>query len=109
MQILADEDRLGVSVGRNYRNKVPKRGAQLSNVRGGITSGRYKVIQTSDKGVQTVLDARERGVCSGGRWRCGNGFEAMCPRVARHSISHFSKRVCWDSSCSHEDQDDAMR
>ncbi|KAH6934536.1 hypothetical protein HPB50_025240 [Hyalomma asiaticum] len=31
---------------------------------------RYKVIETSDKGVQTVLDARERGVCSdtGGAW-----------------------------------------
>lgn len=40
MQILADEDRLGVSVGRNYRSKVVKRGAQLSNVRGGIMSGR---------------------------------------------------------------------
>lgn len=40
MQILADEDRLGVSVGRNYRSKVVKRGAQLSNVRSGIMSGR---------------------------------------------------------------------
>ncbi|KAH7976227.1 hypothetical protein HPB52_010181 [Rhipicephalus sanguineus] len=46
---------------------------------------RYKAIEAPDKGVQTVLDARERRVCSGGRWRCGNGVEAMCPRVVRHS------------------------
>ncbi|KAL1473010.1 hypothetical protein MTO96_038997 [Rhipicephalus appendiculatus] len=41
MQILVDEDRLGVSVGRNYTSKVLKGGAQLSNVRGGIMSGRW--------------------------------------------------------------------
>ncbi|KAH7951143.1 hypothetical protein HPB52_005041 [Rhipicephalus sanguineus] len=70
---------------------------------------RYKAIEAPDKGVQTVLDARERRVSSGGRWRCGNGVEAMCPRVVRHSVSHFSECVYWDISCSHENRDHALR
>ncbi|KAL1415422.1 hypothetical protein MTO96_029352 [Rhipicephalus appendiculatus] len=70
---------------------------------------RYKVIKAPDKGVQTILDAPERRVCSGGRWRCGNGVEAMCPRVVRHSVSHFSECVYRDISCSHEDRDHALR
>ncbi|KAH8028077.1 hypothetical protein HPB51_012663 [Rhipicephalus microplus] len=70
---------------------------------------RYKVIEAPDKGVQTVLDARERRICSGGRWRRGNGVEDMCPRVVRHSVSHFSECVYWDISCSYEDRDHALR
>ncbi|KAH8033738.1 hypothetical protein HPB51_015770 [Rhipicephalus microplus] len=70
---------------------------------------RYKVIEAPDKGVQTVLDDRERRVCSGGRWRCGNGIEAMCPRAVRHSVSHFSECVYWNISCSYEDRDHALR
>ncbi|KAL1414000.1 hypothetical protein MTO96_030799 [Rhipicephalus appendiculatus] len=38
MQVMADEDRLRVSVSRNYRSKVPKRGVQLPNFQPPLTS-----------------------------------------------------------------------
>ncbi|KAH7983478.1 hypothetical protein HPB52_012301 [Rhipicephalus sanguineus] len=59
---------------------------------------RYKVIETSEKGVQMVIDASKRRVFSSGQWRCGMG-----PRVGRHSISHFCERVEWDITCSRKD------
>ncbi|KAH7969214.1 hypothetical protein HPB52_015914 [Rhipicephalus sanguineus] len=43
---------------------------------------RYKAIEAPDKGVQTVLDARERRVCSGGRWRCAPEVRAHASTAA---------------------------
>ncbi|KAH7963681.1 hypothetical protein HPB52_022409 [Rhipicephalus sanguineus] len=46
---------------------------------------RYKAIEAPDKGVQTVLDARERRVCSGGRWWCENDGVATVSLSAEKS------------------------